>query len=205
MYLREACVENLAEAIQAEKQGADRLELCSRLDLDGLTPSFNLVRQVLDNVSIPVMVMIRPRAGDFEYSEQELDEMKREIVAFKNLNIAGFVFGVLSSQHIDIGRTRSLAELASPFEICFHKAIDEVEDIIEAVEQLADIKQITRILTSGGASTAEKGIGTLQQMIDTASGKISIMPAGKIRPENIDLLHQKLNAIEYHGRSIVVK
>ncbi len=123
-YLKEACIETLREAKVAEQLGADRLEYCSSLDLDGLTPLYEDIILAKKDISIPLMVMIRPRDGDFEYNEEEFEAMKSEIKAFKEIGVQGVVFGILVGKEIDINRTRILAELASPMEVCFHKAID---------------------------------------------------------------------------------
>ena len=203
MYLKEACVESVEEAIKAEIQGADRLEYCSALEWEGLTPDYEQVHQVLDKVSIPVMVMIRPRKGDFNYSEEEFQVMKEQILRFKKLGITGVVFGLLKDGSVDLEKTRSLARIASPLEVCFHKAIDELEDPVTGVITLLEIPEITRILTSGGARTALDGREKLREMLKVAEGSISIMPAGKVRPSNIGSLHQILGAKEYHGRGIV--
>lgn len=203
-FLKEACIQTVQEARIAQKLGADRLEFCSRLDLDGLTPDFELVREASAFLKIPIMVMIRPREGDFQYSAQEFEQMKSEIQEFKKLKVQGFVFGITKEKAADIERTRILAELCAPYAVCFHKAIDVVEDPIKTVTDLSAIPEITRILTSGQADTAKNGIPILKEMIKAADGNLSIMPAGKVRASNIEELHEQLGAIEYHGRSIMM-
>jgi len=204
VYLREACIESMDEAIAASRLGADRLEFCSNLEEDGLTPDFKEVKLTLEKIQTPIMVMIRPRAGNFEYSVDEFKEMKAEIEQFKTLDIKGVVFGLLSGQSIDYERTKELAELAYPLEVCFHKAIDEVDDPVAAIKLLNKIPEITRILTSGQKATAVEGLETLKLMMQAARKDLSIMPAGKVKGSNIDQIHQKLHAIEYHGRSILM-
>lgn len=203
-YTREACIQSLQEARIAQKLGADRLEYCSRLDLDGLSPSIGEIEQAVKVIQIPIMVMIRPREGNFEYSAREFDTMKKEIEAFKEYKIKGFVFGINKGNEIDAYRTSILANLCDPFEVCFHKAIDYTKDPIQSVQCLNEIAQIRRILTSGGASTAKEGIPILKEMMKVARNDLSIMPAGKIRASNIAELHLHLDAKEYHGRSILM-
>lgn len=203
-YLREACIDSLEEAIRAQRQGADRIEFCSRLDLDGLTPDFQEVGIASKDLSLPIMAMVRPRPGNFEYSRTEFDLMKKEVAYFKKLGVKGVVFGILRGREIDVERTKELAQLAAPMEVCFHKAIDEVDDPIVAVQKLNLIPEITRILTSGQRSTALEGIDTIKAMMSVARENLSIMPAGKVNGSNIAVLHKALNAKEYHGKSILV-
>ncbi|SVD30818.1 uncharacterized protein METZ01_LOCUS383672, partial [marine metagenome] len=164
--VKEACVETLDEAILAEKNGADRIELCSRLDLEGLTPDRNIIKDVINSVKIPVKIMIRPREGDFVYHGQELDLMKDEILYCKRINVSGVVFGVLKEDKtVDLKTTRFLSDMATGLEITFHKAIDEVSSIFTEIDRLKSIQAVTSILTSAGAETAVKGSGTLKQMV----------------------------------------
>lgn len=200
----EACVETLKEAVSAEQNGAHRLELCSRLDLDGLTPDIELTKQVLEKVSIPVKVMIRTRGGDFVYSDEEIESMKNEISIFKMMGVQGVVFGMLmDDNNLNLDQIKQLAELASPLEVTIHKAIDETPDILSATIELIEIGNITSILSSGGASTAIKGKEILRKMIETTGASITIIPAGSITDSNLNQVHQLIRAREYHGRRIV--
>ena len=202
--LLEACVETLEEAILAEKRGADRLELCSRLDLDGLSPGPALTRQVIAAVDIPVKVMIRPRGGDFCYTSAEVEAMAREIEAAQRWGIQGIVIGLLTKEaKVDLVPTQELAELARGLSVTFHKAIDETPDLLESLALLSSISPIDTILTSGGAATAEEGCQILRKMIELAPPHLSILPAGSITNKNLSYLHQLLGAQAYHGRRIV--
>ena len=200
----EACVETLEECVLAQKRGAQQLELCANLAEDGLTPSLGLVKQVLQKVSIPVKVMVRPRAGNFIYSEQELAAMEGEIRVFRSLPLAGIVLGVLKMDHsVDLVATQRLAQLAGPLSVTFHKAIDASLDPVEACQALLRIPEITHILSSGGASTAWEGRARLKEMIRLGGNQIQIIPAGKIVPHNLPALDALLGAETYHGRRIV--
>ncbi len=163
----EACVETLEDALVAEKRGANRIELCSALDQDGLTPSAELTDQCLQHLSIPVMAMVRPRGGNFVYTEEEIIEMEQEIAFFKQIGVAGVVFGLLTDEGaIDTINTQRLASLAFPLEVTFHKAIDYTADLMKSFQQLNTIDGITRVLTSGGMDTAWNGRWVLKAMND---------------------------------------
>ena len=202
--VKEACVERLDEAILAEKNGAHRIELCSRLDLDGLTPHRNMIKDVINSVKIPVKVMIRPRAGNFVYHDQELDLMKDDILYCQRVNVSGIVFGFLKEDKtVDLIATRLLSDIATGLEITFHKAIDEVSSIFTELDRLRNIQAVTNILTSGGADSAMEGSDTLKEMVTRYKGQLTIIAAGKITEQNIVKVHELIGAQEYHGRKIV--
>lgn len=202
--IKEACVETFEEATLAEKQGANRIELCSDLANDGLTPSFELMEKTISELKIPVMVMIRPRAGDFVYSDEEIRQMKLEIDLAKKAGAFGVVFGLLTTKNnIDKKNTSILCDYAHPLPVTFHKAIDTIEDPVEGVKILKKINGITRILTSGGKSTAREGAVTLIQMIKTANDTIIILAAGKVNDKNVEIIAERIGAKEFHGRKIV--
>ena len=202
--VKEACVERLDEAILAEKNGANRIELCSRLDLDGLTPHRNMIKDVINSVKIPVKVMIRPRAGNFVYHDHELDVMKDDILYCKRVNVSGIVFGVLKEDKtVDLIATRLLSDIATGLEITFHKAIDEVSSIFTELDRLRNIQAVTNILTSGGADSAMEGSDTLKEMVTRYKGQLTIIAAGKITEQNLIKVRQLTGAQEYHGRKIV--
>lgn len=202
--IKEACVETFEEAILAEKRGANRIELCSDLANAGLTPSVELMQKTISALKIPVMVMIRPRAGNFVYSEKEIAEMKSEIDLAKKVGVAGIVLGLLTpDNNIDIKNTRLLADYASPLPVTFHKAIDELENPVEGVKDLLKIGNIKRILTSGGLPTALEGQETIREMIKTAGDNIIILVAGKVLDSNVEEIQKLTGARELHGRRIV--
>ena len=202
--IKEACVETFEEAILAEKKGADRVELCSRLDLDGLTPERKIIEKVLGALSIPIKIMIRPRAGNFSYNDQELNRMKEDILFCKDLNVQGVVFGILDqNKTIDMENMKYLSDIADNLEITFHKAIDQTDSIIDEIDRLLAIDSISSILTSGGAYNAHAGSSLLKKAVEKYEDIITIIPAGSITKNNIHELHQIIGAKEYHGRKIV--
>ena len=188
----------------AEKKGADRVELCSRLDLDGLTPERKIVEKVFGALSIPIKIMIRPRAGNFSYNDQELNTMKEDILFFKDLNVQGVVFGILDqNKTIDMENMKYLCDTAGNLEVTFHKAIDQTDSIIDEIDRLLTIGSISSVLTSGGAYNAHAGSRSLKNALEKYEDIITIIPAGSITKNNIHELHQIIGAKEYHGRKIV--
>lgn len=203
-FIFEACVETVEQALLAEKNGAHRIELCSHLELDGLTPSEELTKQCLAQLSIPIMAMVRLRAGNFVHSEAEIREMEREIEFFKKAGVAGVVFGLLTPENeIDLANTARLARLAAPLEVTFHKAIDSTPDILKSFQELNAVSGITRVLTSGGMDTAWNGRHILKTMQQYPERKLKIIAAGKITPENREQIAAVTGVSEMHGKRIV--
>ncbi len=202
--ITEACVETFEEALLAQQRGAGRIELCSDLANGGLTPSNELTIKACSTLKIPVMVMIRPKAGDFVYTEEEINQMKQEIDFAKKAGAAGVVFGLLTPENkIDEENTQLLAEYADPLPVTFHKAIDVTENPVESVSILKKITGIKRILTSGGEETAMEGIETLKEMIKAAGTELTIIVAGKVTDQNINEIKKLTGASELHGKKIV--
>jgi copper homeostasis protein len=202
--LFEACVETPEEAMTAESRGANRIELCSALEYDGLTPTEELTRLCVSRLSIPVMAMVRPRAGNFVYSEEEITQMINEIEQFKKMGVAGVVFGLLNQEgNIDLGNTRRLAKLAFPLEVTFHKAIDSSHDLLKSFHELNAITEVTRVLTSGGKYTAYHGKEIIRTMHEMPGRRIKIIAAGKITPENRLKIAELTGVTELHGKRIV--
>ena len=182
--LLEICASNYKSAINTQTAGAHRIELCTELAVGGLTPSYGLLKQILKVLTIPVFVLIRPRSGNFTYSETEFEIMKEDIQLCKELGCSGIVSGVLNTNNtIDVERTRQLIELSKPLSFTFHRAFDWTPNPLEALEQLIMIGA-KRVLTSGQEPSAEKGIELLKQIQNKANGRITILPGGGINIEN---------------------
>jgi copper homeostasis protein len=199
----EACVENLSEALMAQERGADRIELCENLAAGGTTPSFGTIVTCKKHLSIPVIVMIRPRGGNFVYSNLEVDSMLEDIRICQKAGVDGIATGALTSAgDIDLHILRRLIHEADSLQITFHKAIDETRNIETEIEKLKDTG-IHRVLTSGGAPTAMEGSRMLNKLIHLTAGKLVILTAGKVTAENLDALSRLIPSTEFHGRKIV--
>jgi len=197
----EVCANSYESAINAEKGGAHRIELCENLSVGGLTPNFVLAKKVISELTIPVFILIRPRDGDFNYSGEEFEQIKKDIIIFKELGCRGIVSGILTKdKNIDVIRTRELIELSRPLEFTFHRAFDEVLNPIHGLHQLIEIKA-NRLLTSGQDVTAFKGLGLLKELINIAKNKIIIMPGSGVNINNI-LELKKIGSKEIHGSFI---
>jgi copper homeostasis protein len=187
--LVEVCVATVSDAIAAQEAGADRLELCSALEVGGLTPSRAMIEACIAAVSIPVVVMIRPRPGGFCYDDREFNLMRREIDLLAGCGARGVVFGVLNRDGgLDAGRIEKLIIATGPLETVFHRAIDFVRDPVEAAGELCSMG-ITRVLTSGGEPTAIEGATRIRAMIQATKGRLQVLPGGGVRANNVaDLL-----------------
>ena len=176
----EVCVETVDDAVAAERGGADRLELCSALDLGGLTPTLGMYLAIREVVRLPVVVMLRPRAGGFVYSADELGVMLRDQELFRPHRPDGFVFGpLLPDGGVDRETTGRLRAGCGDAEAVFHRAFDETADPDRAVEELVELG-ITRILTSGGAETAVLGAERIARTVRAAAGRIQVLACGKV-------------------------
>ena len=186
----EICVDSVEAAIRAQKVGAGRIELCSSLLEGGLTPPLSLVQMVCESVEIPVHVMIRPRGGDFLYSDAEFHQMKLDIKYFSEMKIKGFVFGILFSDGtIDSERCRELLGMCNPLHVTFHRAFDMTSDPFLALEEIIALGADT-ILTSGHRQIAEDGFELIQELVKRSGSRISIMAGGGVNASNVQLLHE---------------
>lgn len=181
----EVCAESYEYAVKAEKAGADRIELCKDLHLDGLTPDYECAKKTIDSLNIPVFILIRPRAGDFIYSDEEFELMKQDVVKFKEMGCKGIVSGILNSDNsIDLKRTKELVELSKPLEFTFHRAFDIVENPLNKIENLIEIG-VNRVLTSGQKNKAIEALELLKELNNISKNRIKIMPGGGITKKNI--------------------
>ena len=198
-YLLEISVETLEAAAAAQRGGADRIELCGNLNIGGATPSVELMRTVRDKLHILIFVMIRPRGGEFVYSEAEIAEMKRSIGEAKQAGMDGVVLGILTKDRfVDIERTRELVAIARPLPATFHRAFDDCANLQEALEDVVQTGA-SRILTSGGARTALEGAVQLAELIAAAGNRITIVPGAGISASNIARVVQETGAREFHS------
>jgi copper homeostasis protein len=198
-YVLEISVETVERALAAERGGADRIELCSELAQGGLTPSVELMGEVRERVRVPIFAMIRPRGGDFVYSDVEFAEMQREIKTAARVGIDGVVLGILDADRsVDIERTRRLVELARPEPVTFHRAFDASADLRTALEDVIRTGA-RRILTSGGARTAPEALPLLAELVQAAGERIVIVPGSGINGRNVAEVAQCSGAREFHS------
>lgn len=201
--IKEACVESFEKALEAQSNGANRIELCENLAVGGTTPSYGTVKICLEKLNIPIFPMIRARGGNFVYSKDEIEIMKEDIKIFKELGVKGVVLGCLTSDNkIDLEFTKELVDLAYPMEVTFHKSIDEILNPLDYIDDLVNIG-IKRILTSGGKATALEGKDLINKMIKKSNGRLKIVVAGKVTKENLNGLSNLISADEFHGKLIV--
>jgi copper homeostasis protein len=192
----EICVDDAVGLAAAVAGGADRIELCSALALGGLTPSVGLMR-LSARCGVPVMAMIRPRAGGFDWSGADLEVQEAEIAAARDAGLAGVVIGATAGDGLDLPALRRLVAAAGPLAVTLHRAVDLVGDPLLAVRQAADLG-ISRILSSGGARTAPEGLDRLAAMMAVA-GPVTIMPGGGLTPETLPAVLARLNPSEVHA------
>ncbi|MGA8272450.1 MAG: copper homeostasis protein CutC [Candidatus Sulfotelmatobacter sp.] len=194
----EICVESVDHAVAAERAGAHRVELCSDLLSGGITPSAGLMQTARRYLSIPIHVLIRPRAGDFCYSDHEFEIMRDDIHAAKRFGMDGVVLGILhESNRVNIERTRALVEAARPLSVTFHRAFDAAKNLEESLEEVIQTGA-SRILTSGGQPRATDALPALARLVQAAKGRILVMPCGGINAENISGIVRTTLAQEFH-------
>ena len=197
-YRFEVAVDSLESALIAQECGADRVEFCADLASGGITPSLGAVQLALERLQIPVHAMIRPRRGDFLYSDAEFEAMQRDIELVKAAGAHGVVFGILLADgRIDSKRSRQLAGLARPLSVTFHRAFDMCRDPRAALSQLIDMGLDT-LLTSGQADTAAEGIPLIAELVARAAGRIEIMPGAGINAGNISRIAEATGAQTFH-------
>lgn len=207
MTLLEVCLDDVQGASVAEHGGADRIELCANLDAGGTTPSIGTVATVLARVRrIGVQVLVRQREGDFVYAPAELDAMCADIEAIRALGApdgvrVGFVIGALTPDSvIDRDAVTRLRQAAAGASVTFHRAFDQTGHASEALETLIDLG-VDRVLTSGGAPTAEEGASALAGLVEQSAGRIAILAGGGIRPHNAAVIVARTGVTEVHLRA----
>ena len=195
----EVCANSLRSAIAAQEGGAIRVELCDNLPEGGTTPSYAQIYLAKKTLSIKVYPIIRPRGGDFLYSDLEFEIMKQDIKICKSLYCDGVVIGILKADgSIDKERCAELIECAKPMPVTFHRAFDMSNNLEQALEDIIDLG-CERVLTSGGESSAFSGIEVLTKLIQQANGRIIIMPGAGISSANIKDIIRATGAKEFHA------
>ena len=198
MYKFEICANSVASCIAAQEGGADRVELCSGIPEGGTTPSFGMIRKARASIDIGLNVIIRPRGGDFLYSEDELEEMSHDIGIAEELGADGLVIGCLTKEgNIDKKAMSILMEAAGNLPVTFHRAFDHSADPLKALEDIIELG-CARILTSGCRPTALEGADLLAQLVEKAGDRIIIMPGCGVNEDNIAEIARLSGAREFH-------
>ena len=198
-YIIEIATTDFASTEAAVKGGADRIELCTALSEGGLTPSLGLIKTCREKFSLPLFPIIRPRSGDFLYSDEEYSIIKNDVNLCKEIGCDGIVIGFLKKDgSIDKKRMAKIVERAYPMEVTFHRAFDRCIDPFEALEEIIDAG-CQRILTSGQQPTAREGVGLIKKLISAADGRIIIMPGSGLKKDNIKEVATLTGAEEFHA------
>ena len=195
----ELCAETLDACIAARKGGADRIELCTALDVGGLTPDHELVAEAVHRSGLPVHVMLRPHADGFHYSAADFDSICEELHHARRLGVSGVVFGILHADGtVDVERTRTLVDLAGPLETTFHRAFDTTPDLAQALEDVISTG-CDRLLTSGGAPDVLTGADALARLVTQAADRIQIAAGGGLRLGNAQAVARITQTRHFHG------
>lgn len=196
--LTEIVVYNIESALRAQEGGADRIELCDNPGEGGTTPSFGTIESVRQNVNLDVFVMIRPRGGDFLYSNYEFHSMKRDIHQCQKISVDGVVFGILNEDGtLDKKRCKALIDSARPLKVTCHRAFDMTRDPFEAMEDCIEVG-FDRILTAGQQPQALAGASLIGELIKKATGRIAIMPGSGVNENTVQEILRKSGASEIH-------
>jgi copper homeostasis protein len=199
VVLLEVCVDSMEGLEAAQEKGAGRIELCSRLEVGGLSPEEELLDSAIGAARVPLHMMVRPRAGSFVYSAAEIEAMRREIASLRGGRIDGIVFGALTDDgRVDSKAVRSLVALSRPLSVTFHRAFDEIADQVSALDELISLG-VDRVLTSGGAKDAFEGRARLRDLVRRARGRIVVMAGGGVRPSNAAAILAESGVPELHG------
>jgi copper homeostasis protein len=201
----EIVVYNIESALKAQEGGADRIELCDNPGEGGTTPSFGVIEDVRQNVSMDVYVMIRPRGGDFLYSNYEFHAMKRDIYQCQRLSVDGIVLGILNANGtIDKKRCKELIDKARPLKVTCHRAFDMTRDPFEALEDCVEVG-FDRILTSGQKLKAIDGINLISELVKRAKDRIAIMPGSGVNEDSVEEIVTQSGAREIHFSAMVYR
>jgi len=194
----EIVVYNIESALKAQEGGADRIELCDNPAEGGTTPSFGMIESVRQNVNLDVFVMIRPRGGDFNYSNYEFHCMKRDIYQCQRISVDGIVFGILHADGtLDKKRCKELIDKARPLKVTCHRAFDMTRDPFEALEDCIEVG-FDRILTAGHQTTAALGADLIAELVKKANGRIAIMPGSGVNENTVEEIVRKAKVKEIH-------
>ena len=204
MILKEVCVDNLDDAINAYKCGANRIEFCSNLDQDGLTPKVEELLALSNTIDIPIRCMLRPHSNSFIYDKDDLKKIENTINICKKIKIDGVVFGSLNYENeIDFDILKYISKISKPLNLIFHKAIDFTPDFIKSFNSLIDSKLVDGVLTTGGKEKAIDNLDLLSKISSTIPEDFEFIACGNITYENYDYIHSIIKSKFYHGKKII--
>ena len=196
--LIEICVDSIESALAAEKGGAHRVELCDNLMAGGTTPSMGMLQVLRKHLIIDINFIVRPRSGDFVYSDFEFQIMKKDIEMAKQYGVNGIVVGILKANgEIDLERMKEIIQISKPLKVTFHRAFDMTRDPLKSLDSLIDLG-VERILTSGQESNAFKGMDLIEKLVHRAGDRIIIMPGAGINDMNVEEIVSKTGVREVH-------
>ena len=204
MIIKEVCVDNLDDAFNAYKCGANRIEFCSNLDQDGLTPKVEELLALSNTIDIPIRCMLRPHSNSFIYDKNDLKKIKNTINICKKIKIDGVVFGSLNNDNeIDFDILEYISIISKPLKLIFHKAIDFTPDFSKSLKSLIDSKLVDGVLTTGGKEKAIDNLELLSKISSTIPKDFEFIACGNITYENYDYIHGIIKSKFYHGKKII--
>lgn len=204
MILKEVCVDNFTDAVNAFKCGANRIEFCSNLDQDGLTPKIEDLLTLSKTIDIPIRCMLRPHSKSFIYEEDDLKKIVDTINICKKIKIDGVVFGCLDNENeIDFDILKYISIISKPLKLIFHKAIDFTPNFSKSFNSLIDSKLVDGVLTSGGKEKAIDNLELLSKISSSIPKDFEFIACGNITFENYDYIHSIIKSKFYHGKKII--
>jgi copper homeostasis protein len=204
MVVKEVCVDNLKDAILAYDGGANRIEYCSNLEQDGLTPNFDELLTLSKTIPIPIRCMLRPHSNSFTYNKDDIEIIIKTINFCKKNKIDGVVFGCLNAKNeIDFSTLKLISKITKPLKLIFHKAIDFTPDFDKSLRELIDSKMVDGVLTTGGKQKAMDNLELLSKISQFSPKKFEFIACGNITYKNYDYIHSIVKSKFYHGKKII--
>ena len=204
MVVKEVCVDNLKDAVRAYEAGANRIEYCSDLDQDGLTPNLDELLTLSKIIPIPIRCMLRPHSNSFTYNKNDIKKIIKTINFCKKNKIEGVVFGCLNLENeIDFSTLRLISKITKPLKLIFHKAIDFTPNFDKSLRELIDSKMVDGVLTTGGKQKAMDNLELLSKISQFSPKKFEFIACGNITYKNYDYIHSIVKSKFYHGKKII--
>jgi copper homeostasis protein len=204
MVVKEVCVDNLNDAVRAYEAGANRIEYCSDLDQDGLTPNIDELLTLSKTIPIPIRCMLRPHSNSFTYNKNDIEKIRKTINFCKKNKIDGVVFGCLNAKNeIDFSTLKLISKITKPLKLIFHKAIDFTPDFDKSLRELIDSKMVDGVLTTGGKQKAMDNLELLSKISQFSPKKFEFIACGNITYKNYDYIHSIVKSKFYHGKKII--